>query len=201
MQVLVTGGAGYVGSVSVAAILEAGHEVVVLDDLTTGHRGALVNGAALRRAPTPIASWSGAAGGRADRRDPALRCALPRRGVRREPVGYYRENVAGGVALLEAAREAGVDRLVFSSTAAVYGLPDSTPITEDAPAPPDQPIRRDEAHVRRRPALVRRGVRPAERQPALLQRGRRHRRTGRGPSTRDAPDPERAAGTRPGALP
>ena len=57
----------------------------------------------------------------------------------RDPSRYYRDNVAGGVALLEAARAAGVDRLVFSSTAAVYGVPDATPIPEDAPLRPINP--------------------------------------------------------------
>ncbi len=140
MRVLVTGGAGYVGSVSVAALLEAGHGVVVLDDLTTGHRGALADGAELRQ------------GTYADRElvkrlleseriEAILHCAA--RSLVQESVAnpskYYRENVAGGLELLEAAREAGVDRLVFSSTAAVYGTPDTTPITEDAPARPINP--------------------------------------------------------------
>jgi UDP-glucose 4-epimerase len=137
MKVLVTGGAGYVGSVSVDAILAAGHEVVVLDDLSTGHRGAVAGGATL-----VVGSYADAEATRslleAQAIDAILHCAarslVGESG--RDPARYYRDNVAGGVALLEAAREAGVRRLVFSSTAAVYGIPDATPIPEDAPLRP-----------------------------------------------------------------
>ena len=133
MKVLVTGGAGYVGGVSVDAILAAGHDVIVLDDLTTGH-AAIVNPAA--RLVT--GSYGDEAATRAlletERVDAVLHCAarsLVGESVR-DPAKYYRDNVAGGVALLEAAREAGVRRFVFSSTAAVYGAPETTPIPEDA---------------------------------------------------------------------
>ena len=133
MKVLVTGGAGYVGGVSVDAILAAGHDVIVLDDLTTGH-AAIVNPAA--RLVT--GSYGDEAATRAlleaERVDAVLHCAarsLVGESVR-DPAKYYRDNVAGGVALLEAAREAGVRRFVFSSTAAVYGSPETTPIPEDA---------------------------------------------------------------------
>jgi len=133
MKVLVTGGAGYVGGVSVDAILAAGHDVVVLDDLSTGH-AAIVNPAA--RMVT--GSYGDEAATRAlleaERVDAILHCAA--RSLVGEsvvnPAKYYRDNVAGGVALLEAAREAGVRRMVFSSTAAVYGTPETTPILEDA---------------------------------------------------------------------
>jgi UDP-glucose-4-epimerase GalE len=140
MRVLVTGGAGYVGSISVEALLAAGHEVVVLDDLSKGHRDAVAPGARLVEgsyadrplvdallASTPI--------------DAVLHCAA--RSLVGEsienPALYYRENVAGGVALLEALRETGVRRLVFSSTAAVYGIPAGIPIHEDAPLAPINP--------------------------------------------------------------
>jgi UDP-glucose 4-epimerase len=137
MKVLVTGGAGYVGGVSVDAILEAGHDVVVLDDLTTGHvaivhpRAHLVRGTyGNEEAVQDILEDEGI--------DAILHCAarslVGESG--RDPAKYYRDNVAGGIALLEAARGAGVKRLVFSSTAAVYGVPASTPILEDAPLDP-----------------------------------------------------------------
>ena len=140
MRVLVTGGAGYVGSVSVEALVAAGHDVLVLDDLSKGHRDALPGGVRLVQgsygnpavvgpllANTPI--------------DAVLHCAA--RSLVGEsvvnPALYYRENVAGGVAFLEALREAGVRRLVFSSTAAVYGTPASVPIREDAALAPINP--------------------------------------------------------------
>ena len=137
MRVLATGGAGYVGGVSVDAILAAGHDVVVLDDLTTGHAAVVSPEAIL------------VAGSYAD--EAAVRIILETHGIDailhcaarslvaesvRDPARYYRDNVAGGVALLEAARAAGVTRLVFSSTAAVYGVPDRTPIEEDDPLRP-----------------------------------------------------------------
>ena len=140
MRVLVTGGAGYVGSVSVEALVVAGHDVLVLDDLSKGHRDALpadvrlVQGSygdpatvAPLLASTPI--------------DAVLHCAA--RSLVGEsivnPALYYRENVAGGVAFLEVLRQAGVRRLVFSSTAAVYGTPVSVPIREDAVLAPINP--------------------------------------------------------------
>jgi UDP-glucose 4-epimerase len=139
-RILVTGGAGYVGAVSVEALLAAGHEVVVLDDLTTGHRAAVPTGALFREgtyadqtATTRLLTD--------DRIEAILHCAA--RSLVGEsivdPSRYYRDNVAGGIALLEAARAAGVERVVFSSTAAVYGVPDATPIPEDAPLRPINP--------------------------------------------------------------
>ena len=126
-RVLVTGGAGYVGSVSAAAFIEAGHDVVVLDDLTTGHRAAVPPGATFVPGTyvdgPPLARMLDA-----ERIEAILHCAA--RSLVGEsivdPARYLRENVAGGVALLDAARSAGVERIVFSSTAAVYGAPDTT---------------------------------------------------------------------------
>ncbi len=137
MRVLVTGGAGYVGSVSVEALLAAGHDVSVLDDLSTGHADAVPNAARLE-------VWNYADEAElvelldAGRIEAILHCAA--RSLvgesAHDPGRYYRENVAGGIAMLEAARQVGVGRLVFSSTAAVYGVPDTTPIDEDAPLRP-----------------------------------------------------------------
>ena len=112
-----------------------------------------------------------------------------------DPALYYHENVVGGIALLDALREAGVDRIVFSSTAAVYGEPERVPIAEIGPDPTRQPVRRVQARVRGRHALVRR-VRPALGGAALLQRRGRQRPQRRGARSRDAPHPEPAAGRR-----
>lgn len=137
MRILVTGGAGYVGSASVEALLAAGHDVSVLDDLSTGHADAVPNAARLE-------VWNYADEAElvelldAGRIEAILHCAARSLVAEsaRDPARYYRENVAGGIALLEAARQVGVGRLVFSSTAAVYGIPDTTPIYEDAPLRP-----------------------------------------------------------------
>ena len=201
-RVLITGGAGYVGSVSAQAFLDAGHDVVVLDDLTTGHRDAVPAGAKLRHGHVRHGGRTGAAArARAYRGDPALRRPIAGRRVDRgKPAKYYRENVAGGVALLDAARAAGVGRVVFSSTAAVYGDPDVDTDPRGRPASPDQPVRRDEAGVRGCPRLVRPGVRLAERLLALLQRCRRHGPAWRGPppETHLIPNVLRAAAGGPG---
>jgi UDP-glucose 4-epimerase len=140
MRVLVTGGAGYVGSVSVERLLDAGHEVVIIDDLSTGHRESVPDAASLEVGsygePDTIARLL-----ERSRVDAILHCAarsLVGESVR-EPARYYRDNVVGGIALLEAARQAGVTRIVFSSTAAVYGVPEATPIPETAPLRPINP--------------------------------------------------------------
>lgn len=140
MRILVTGGAGYVGSVSVEALVAGGHGVVVLDDLSTGRESADLAGARLIR---------GSYGDRIlvtrllaeERIEAVLHCgarSLVGESIR-DPALYYRENVGGGIALLEAMRETGVRRLVISSTAAVYGEPAATPIPEDAPLRPINP--------------------------------------------------------------
>jgi UDP-glucose 4-epimerase len=140
MRILVTGGAGYVGSVSVERLVAAGHAVVVLDDLSTGHREAvpadarLVVGSYTDEAATKFLLAS-------ERIEAILHCAarsLVGESIA-DPARYYRANVAGGIALLEAARSAGVRRFVFSSSAAVYGTPDVSPIPEDAPLRPINP--------------------------------------------------------------
>lgn len=140
MHILVTGGAGYVGSVSVEKFLETGHEVTVLDDLSTGHRGAVPKQAALE-----VASYgdrqSVAAILERHQIDAVLHCgakSLVGESML-DPAKYYSENVVGGVALLEAMRDAGVRRIVFSSTAATYGMPERTPIVESDPIRPINP--------------------------------------------------------------
>jgi UDP-glucose 4-epimerase len=140
MRILVTGGAGYVGSVSVEALVRAGHHVVVLDDLSTGHPWVDLEGAQLvhgtygdRAAVVTLLRDQGI--------DAVLHCAarsLVGQSVA-DPGLYYRDNVAGGIELLEAMREAGANRLVISSTAAVYGVPDASPIPEDAVLRPINP--------------------------------------------------------------
>ncbi len=140
LRILVTGGAGYVGSVTVERLADAGHEVIVLDDLSTGHATAVIDGVQLVRGSYADESAMSALLG-LSRIQVILHCAarsLVGESVA-DPARYYRANVVGGMALLEAARSAGVGRFVFSSTAAVYGVPDATPIPEDAPLDPINP--------------------------------------------------------------
>ena len=140
MRILVTGGAGYVGSVSVERLLEAGHEVVILDDLTTGHRASVPGVASLDVGSFGDHETMARLFEKA-RVDAVLHCAarsLVGESVK-DPARYYRDNVAGGIAMLEAARQSGMNRIVFSSTAAVYGVPDETPIPETAHLSPINP--------------------------------------------------------------
>lgn len=136
MRLLVTGGAGYIGSVVSAQLLAAGHEVTVLDDLSTGHAGAVPEGATfvhddLRRAGAVLRSGY----------DGVLHFAaksVVSESVR-HPGRYWGHNLGGTLALLDAMRQHGCRRVVFSSTAAVYGEPETSPIEEDAPARPTNP--------------------------------------------------------------
>ena len=137
MKLLVTGGAGYVGSVCAAHLVEAGHEVVVLDDLSTGHRDAVPAGVRLVEAELAAAADDVLAEGF----DGVLHFAaksLVAESVQR-PELYWRGNVVTAVALLDAMVRHGVPRLVFSSTAATYGEPEQVPIREDAPTRPTNP--------------------------------------------------------------
>jgi UDP-glucose 4-epimerase len=137
VKLLVTGGAGYVGSVCAAHLVEAGHEVVVLDDLSTGHRDAVPDGARLVEADLAQAADEVLAEGF----DGVLHFAaksLVGESVQR-PELYWRGNVVTAVALLDAMVRHGTPRLVFSSTAATYGEPEQVPIREDAPTRPTNP--------------------------------------------------------------
>jgi UDP-glucose 4-epimerase len=133
---LVTGGAGYVGSVVTAHLLEAGHSVTVLDDLSTGFRAAVPEGASFVEGRVQDAArvLDGTYDG-------VLHFAAHSQVGEsvQDPGKYWRNNVGGSIELLEAMRRAGVRRLVFSSTAATYGEPLSTPIHEEASEAPTNP--------------------------------------------------------------
>lgn len=134
MKLLVTGGAGYVASVCAQVLLERGHTVVVVDDLSTGNADSVPTGATFVHADMVDA----APGLLADGVDGVLHFAaksLVGESVT-APQLYWHGNVVKTLQLLEAMRLAGTPRLVFSSTAATYGQPESVPITEDAPARP-----------------------------------------------------------------
>jgi UDP-glucose 4-epimerase len=136
MKALVTGGAGYIGSVVAAQLLDAGHQVVVLDDLSRGHAAAVPPGA--ERVVTSLNDAAALAAPLSGGIDAVLHFAalsLVAESVD-HPERYWRNNVGGTRNLLDAMREHGVRRLVFSSTAATYGEPDTIPITEDQPPAP-----------------------------------------------------------------
>jgi UDP-glucose 4-epimerase len=137
MRLLVTGGAGYIGSVVAQSLVARGDEVTVLDSLFRGHRGAVPDGAEFVQADLLDA---GAIATVVERGgfDGVLHFAamtLVGESVA-HPERYYRGNVAGTLNLLDAMRASEVRRIVFSSTAATYGEPDAIPITEDTPNVP-----------------------------------------------------------------
>lgn len=145
--VLVTGGAGYIGSHAVKALVASGDTVVVYDDLSAGHREAV--DAIRDHVPAAAARLHLVVG---DIRDTgAVQRALDEHAVGavmhfaawldvgasvRDPAGYYRNNVNGALSVLEAMVRAGTGRFIFSSTCAVFGTPDETPIHEDLPTRP-----------------------------------------------------------------
>jgi UDP-glucose 4-epimerase len=139
VKLLVTGGAGYIGSVVADQLVEAGHETVVLDSLTKGHEAAVPEGCRFVRGD--LLDAEGILGVLAEGFDGVLHFAalsLVGESVE-EPELYYRNNVCGTLNLLEAMAESGVGRLVFSSTAAVYGEPEEVPIKESDPTMPTNP--------------------------------------------------------------
>jgi UDP-glucose 4-epimerase len=140
MRILVTGGAGYIGSVVAEELIKDGHEVVVYDSLYKGHRGAVHEAAHFVEADLTDGE--------------TLRRTLREHGTEAvihmaadslvgesvgNPAKYYRNNVVAGLSLLDAMRDAGVSRLVFSSTAAVYGEPEKQPVEETDPTRPTNP--------------------------------------------------------------
>src|SRR5262245_9058235 len=140
MNVFVTGGAGYIGSVCTEALLDAGHAVTVYDDLSEGHRSAVDPRArfvpALPDQASHIASTITQA-----KPDAILHfagSALVGESMT-NPGKYFQNNVVNGLRLLEAAVATGVRKFVFSSTCATYGPPDRVPMTEDLPQRPINP--------------------------------------------------------------
>jgi UDP-glucose 4-epimerase len=139
VKLLVTGGAGYIGSVVAHQLLEAGHETVVLDNLSKGYEKAVPEGTRLVKGD--LLDAEGLKDVLAGGFDGVLHfAALSLVGESVEqPERYYRNNVCGTLNLLEAMGEAGVRRLVFSSSAAVYGEPEEIPILETSPTLPTNP--------------------------------------------------------------
>jgi UDP-glucose 4-epimerase len=140
MTVLVTGGAGYIGSHMVLALAEAGESVVVVDNLSTGFSTSLPEGVPLfigDAADENLVEGVIAAHGVESIVHFAGSVVVPE--SMRDPLAYYRNNTMTTRNLLNTAVKCGVDRFVFSSTAAVYGNPERVPVTEDAPTRPLSP--------------------------------------------------------------
>lgn len=138
MKLLVTGGAGYVGSVCAKVLLEEGHQVVIVDDLSTGNADAVPAGAQFVEADVVAAARRLLPGGSFDGVLHFAAKSLVGESVE-VPQRYWYGNVVTTLDLLEVMRETATPRLVFSSTAATYGEPESVPITEEAPTMPTNP--------------------------------------------------------------
>ena len=149
MKILVTGGAGYIGSHGVKALGRQGHEVVVYDNLSTGHKWAVLSGTLVE-------------GDLADREllERVINTFRPDTVVHfaasiqveesvHKPLKYYRNNTVNALNLLEAMHAQGVGKLIFSSTAAVYGIPDGVPVRESARLSPINPYGASKAMVER----------------------------------------------------
>lgn len=137
MRILVTGGAGYIGSTTATLLHAAGHQVWVLDSLEKGHRKALPHGARLIEGD--LGSNDVIQRGFAEARPEAVlhfAAYIEAGESMREPSRFFRNNTANALRLTEAAVAAGVSRFIFSSTAAVYGDPEYTPIDETHPTRP-----------------------------------------------------------------
>lgn len=136
MKVMVCGGAGYIGAHVCKALAAAGHQPITFDNLSAGHRDAV------RWGPLVVGDINDpralAQAFRAHQPDAAMHFAarIEVGEGQQQPLDYWRNNLGGVVCLLEAMRDAGCARLVFSSTAAVYGVPDATPILETARTAP-----------------------------------------------------------------
>ena len=137
MHVFVVGGAGYIGSTTAAELLAAGHEVTVYDALTRGHRAAVPAGARLIQGEMGDAAALQAALA-SDRFNAAIHFGafIEAGESMRDPGSFFANNVANSIALINALLAAGVERLVFSSSAGVYGEPEQTPIPEEHPTRP-----------------------------------------------------------------
>ncbi|MBJ7288405.1 UDP-glucose 4-epimerase GalE [Williamsia sp.] len=138
MKLLVTGGAGYVGSVCARVMIDAGHDVTVVDNLTTGNRDAVPEAAAFVEGDVGALASEILGGGSFDGVLHFAAQSLVGESVE-QPEKYWQGNVVESLKLLEAMRTTGTPRLVFSSTAATYGEPDAVPIVESSPTRPTNP--------------------------------------------------------------
>lgn len=154
MRVLVTGGAGYIGSHTCVVLLEAGHEVVILDNLSNSSMAAInrvqeIAGKSLTFVRGDVRNVEDV--GRAI--EPGVDAVIHFAALKavgescERPIDYYEHNVSGSISLLKAIQRSRVRRIVFSSSAAVYGEPASVPVTEDAPIRPASPYGRTKAMV------------------------------------------------------
>ena len=146
-RILVTGGAGYIGSHTVRLLIEQGHEVTVVDNLSRGYRRNVPDGC------LHVLDMSDTEGLTELMRETGAQAVIHFAALisvgesMREPERYFANNAGGSLSLLTAMTRAGVERIVFSSTAAVYGAPESVPVKETSPIQPVSPYGESKAMV------------------------------------------------------
>ena len=193
MRVLVTGGAGYIGSIVAQQLLARGDDVTVLDSLYRGHRAAIPEGAAFEQVDLlDVEATRRAVDQGFDGVLHFAALALVGESVA-NPERYYHGNVVASLHLLDAMRAAGVKRLVFSSTCATYGEPETVPISEDEPPSPVNAYGNSKLAVDRMLADEARAHGLGAVSLRYFNVGGAQRAARRGPRARDAPDPARPA--------
>jgi UDP-glucose 4-epimerase len=149
MKLCVSGGAGYIGSVVAQSLVDEGHDVTIVDNLSTGHEEAIPRGSRFVRGDIRDAAvLSEAFSGGIDAVLHFAALSIVGDSVDR-PIDYFDNNVGGSLSLLRAMQTSGIKRFVFSSTAAVYGAPESLPIEETAPTRPTNPYGHSKLFVER----------------------------------------------------
>ena len=139
MKIFVTGGAGYIGSHVVKLLGQQGHNVLVYDNLSTGHEWAVLSGRLVRGDLNDRQLLKDTL---KDYRPDAVMhfaASIQVEESTREPLMYYRNNVVNSINLLEAITELGIGYFIYSSTAATYGAPDTSPVDENTPLKPINP--------------------------------------------------------------
>jgi UDP-glucose 4-epimerase len=149
MRVLVTGGAGYIGSHVVNMLWIMGHEVLVYDNLSTGHDWAVLHGDLVIGDVADKALLADTVARFSPQAVMHFAAHIQVEESVRLPLKYYRNNTSNTLGLLEVLMAAGVNNFIFSSTAAVYGTPDSIPVNEDAPLAPINPYGMSKAVIER----------------------------------------------------
>ena len=193
MNVFVTGGAGYIGSVCTEELLNAGHQVTVYDNLTEGHRSAVDPRA---NSSSPSRKWKATSSPPSNRAKPEAILHFAAYALVGEsmtnPKKYFHNNFVNALKLADAAVECGVKKFVFSSTCATYGPPDRVPMTEDLPQRPINPYGESKLMFEKVLLWYQRDLQAGIHRVPLFQRRRRERKIRRTSPHRIASHPERA---------